>query len=96
MRTVISRPRLGDGKSMLQWYLVRVPPRRAQCLSTKFAPLSPVDQPAGTGFSYAPSNKYDHELPEVSLLFPHKCCVMTIPGVRPLRRVPPKFLQGIP
>ena len=26
-----------------------------------------VDQPAGTGFSYAPSNRYDHELPEVSL-----------------------------
>ncbi|KAI0375946.1 alpha/beta-hydrolase [Pilatotrama ljubarskyi] len=28
-----------------------------------------IDQPAGTGFSYAPSNKYDHELPEASAHF---------------------------
>ncbi|KAI0751082.1 alpha/beta-hydrolase [Daedaleopsis nitida] len=32
----------------------------------EYATVVFVDQPAGTGFSYAPSNKFDHELPEAS------------------------------
>ncbi|TFK94266.1 alpha/beta-hydrolase [Polyporus arcularius HHB13444] len=35
----------------------------------EYATVVFVDQPAGTGFSYAPSNKYDHELPEASAHF---------------------------
>ncbi|TBU33044.1 alpha/beta-hydrolase [Dichomitus squalens] len=32
----------------------------------EYATMVFVDQPAGTGFSYAPSNKFDHELPEAA------------------------------
>ncbi|KAI0650444.1 alpha/beta-hydrolase [Trametes meyenii] len=35
----------------------------------EYATVVYIDQPAGTGFSYAPSNKYDHELPEASAHF---------------------------
>ncbi|KAI9064815.1 alpha/beta-hydrolase [Trametes sanguinea] len=35
----------------------------------EYATVVFIDQPAGTGFSYAPSNKYDHELPEASAHF---------------------------
>ncbi|KAI0660702.1 alpha/beta-hydrolase [Cubamyces menziesii] len=35
----------------------------------EYATVVFVDQPAGTGFSYAPSNRYDHELPEASAHF---------------------------
>ena len=55
-----------------------------------------VDQPAGTGFSYAPSNKFDHELPEVSSRTYPLGSFMTIPGGRSFCRVPPQFLQRLP
>lgn len=51
--------------------------RGLRCVSSPFRMLAfisesrvrrLVDQPAGTGFSYAPSNKFDHELPEVGLI----------------------------
>ncbi|KAI0832723.1 alpha/beta-hydrolase [Trametes gibbosa] len=35
----------------------------------EYATVVYIDQPAGTGFSYAPSNKFDHELPEASAHF---------------------------
>ncbi|KAI0722676.1 alpha/beta-hydrolase [Earliella scabrosa] len=35
----------------------------------EYATVVFVDQPAGTGFSYAPSNKFDHELPEAAAHF---------------------------
>ncbi|KAM5534812.1 hypothetical protein V8D89_011528 [Ganoderma adspersum] len=35
----------------------------------EYATVVFIDQPVGTGFSYGPSNKFDHELPEASAHF---------------------------